>query len=59
MRYGGRGEKEHVKIVHMGKQKPWSVAICNLHDYDHLLERSAMALAWRLVTGFPKAETAS
>lgn len=39
------GGEEHVKIFHMGKRKPWGVAICNLHDYDHFLEISAMALA--------------
>lgn len=34
---------EHVKIIHMGKGKSWSVAIepsCNpIHDFDNLLER--------------------
>lgn len=46
----GGGEEEHVKIVHMGKGKPWSVATCNLvHDFDHLLEEmSHEALVWRL-----------
>lgn len=64
----GKGGEEHVKIIHMGKGKSWSVAIepsCNpIHDFDHLLERRG---AMRLelgglavpLTGFRKAEAAS
>lgn len=60
---GGRGEEEHVKIVHMGKGKPPSVAVCSLvHDFDHLLERRGAIQPGGLavpLTGFSKAEAVS
>jgi hypothetical protein len=64
----GEGEEEHIKIIHMGKGRSWSVAVkpsCNpIHDFDHLLERRGAkrlelgGLAVPLI-GFRKAEVAS
>lgn len=60
----GEGDEEHIKVVHMGKGKSWSVVSVNLFMILTIwLERSAMrpklgGLALPL-TGFPKAEVVS